>query len=64
MHAKSLSRLPLYQQVKRQILERIAEGEWASNELLPSEWELADQFDVSQGTVRKALSELVVDGVL
>lgn len=64
MHAKPLSRLPLYQQVKRQVLERIAEGEWASNELLPSEWELADQFDVSQGTVRKALSELVVDGVL
>src|SRR5574343_554366 len=64
MHAKSLSRLPLYQQVKRQVLERIAEGEWASNELLPSEWDLADQFDVSQGTVRKALTELVVDGVL
>ena len=64
MHAKSLHRLPLYHQVKLQVLERIAEGEWASNELLPSEWDLADQFAVSQGTVRKALTELVNDGVL
>jgi GntR family transcriptional regulator len=64
MHAKSLHRLPLYEQVKLQVLERVAEGEWASNELLPSEWDLADQFAVSQGTVRKALTELVNDGVL
>lgn len=64
MQAKSLMRLPLYQQIKRQILERIANGEWQSNDLLPSEWELAAQFGVSQGTVRKALTDLVVSEVL
>lgn len=64
MNAKSLLRLPLYEQIKLQILQRIANSEWASNELLPSEWELAEQFAVSQGTVRKALTDLVNDGVL
>ncbi|SCK05991.1 GntR family transcriptional regulator [Vogesella sp. LIG4] len=64
MNAKSLLRLPLYEQIKQQILQRIADSEWASNELLPSEWDLAEQFAVSQGTVRKALTDLVNDGVL
>lgn len=64
MNAKSLLRLPLYEQIKQQILQRIADSEWDSNELLPSEWDLAEQFSVSQGTVRKALTDLVNDGVL
>lgn len=64
MNAKSLLRLPLYEQIKQQILQRVADSEWDSNELLPSEWDLAEQFSVSQGTVRKALTDLVNDGVL
>lgn len=64
MNSKAVNRMPLYQQVRRQVLERICDGEWLAGESLPSEWDLAEQLRVSQGTVRKALTELVVDGVL
>jgi len=57
-------RLPLYAQIKSELIRRIGEGEWPSCQALPSEWQLAEQLDVSQGTVRKAMSELVVQGVL
>lgn len=55
---------PLYAQIKRHLTRRIATGEWKTDEALPSEWDLADELDVSQGTVRKALSELTLDGWL
>lgn len=64
MNSKTLSRMPLYRQVRQQILDRLGVGEWQVAEPLPSEWDLAEQLDVSQGTVRKALTELVADGVL
>jgi len=57
-------RLPLYAQIKSVLIRRIAEGEWPDGQALPSEWDLASQMDVSQGTVRKALGELVGEGVL
>lgn len=57
-------RLPLYAQIKSVLLRRIGEGEWPSGQALPSEWDLADQLGVSQGTVRKALNQLESQGVL
>lgn len=64
MVRNTLRRLPLYAQIKSVLLRRVGEGEWQANQALPSEWELAAQLDVSQGTVRKALGELVAQGVL
>jgi len=64
MMRNTLRRLPLYAQIKSVLIRRIGEGEWQANQALPSEWELAAQLDVSQGTVRKALGELVAQGVL
>ncbi|WP_312854541.1 GntR family transcriptional regulator [Paludibacterium denitrificans] len=55
---------PLYAQIKQLLTQRICAGEWSAAEALPSEWELAEQMSVSQGTVRKALTELVGEGVL
>lgn len=55
---------PLYAQIKHHLTRRIATGEWKTDEALPSEWELAEELDVSQGTVRKALGELTLDGWL
>ncbi|MEW9899164.1 GntR family transcriptional regulator [Chitinivorax sp. PXF-14] len=57
-------RAPLYQQVKILLLEALESGEWLQNDVLPSEFELAARFEVSQGTVRKALDELVTERVL
>jgi GntR family transcriptional regulator len=64
MMSTKLRRQPLYGQIKDLLVRRVAEGEWQENEALPSEWELADELAVSQGTVRKALTELVAEGLL
>lgn len=49
---------PLYGQVKKAILERIVKGEWGPGSFLPSEMALAEEYGVSQGTLRKALNAL------
>lgn len=49
---------PLYQQVAEYIKQLIVERRWLPGEMLPSEFKLADEFSVSQGTVRKALTLL------
>lgn len=64
MTSNKLRRQPLYEQIKQLLLRRIAEGEWQEHVALPSEWELAEELSVSQGTVRKALTELVGEDVL
>lgn len=60
---KSLS-IPLYQQVKDYLEEKIIIGEWSLGYQLPSEKELAVKFDVSNITVKRAIHELVNEGVL
>lgn len=46
------------------LLDALEAGEWLQEDMLPSEFELADRFGVSQGTVRKALDDLVSAQVL
>ena len=53
--------LPLYRQVKELLLQRVAGGHWKPGDILPSETKLAGEFNVSQGTVRKALEELAAE---
>lgn len=55
---------PLYQQIKGLILRSLQAGEWKPGDLIPSEFELAARFKVSQGTVRKAVDELATDNLL
>lgn len=55
---------PLYQQIKGLILQGLDRGEWKPGESIPSELELAARFQVSQGTVRKAIDELAADNLL
>ena len=55
---------PLYAQVKAVLLQRISEGRWQAGQLIPSEQQLARQLGVSQGTVRKAMNDLVGMNVL
>ena len=49
---------PLYRQIKYLITEALVSGEWRPGESIPSEVELAHRYSVSQGTVRKAITEL------
>lgn len=55
---------PLYQQIKTLLLQSLDQGEWKPGEAIPSEVELATRFQVSQGTVRKAIDELAADNLL
>jgi len=55
---------PLYQQIKALILQSLNAGEWKPGEMIPSEFELAARFLVSQGTVRKAVDELSQEHLL
>lgn len=60
----SLSYQPLYGQIKRMLIQSLIDGEWRAGEVIPSEMELASRFQVSQGTVRKAIDELVAENIL
>jgi GntR family transcriptional regulator len=55
---------PLYKQIKRLLLEGLRRGEWKPAAVIPSEIELAARFQVSQGTVRKAIDELAAENLL
>lgn len=55
---------PLYQQIKALLLQSLDRGEWKPGEAIPSEVDLAARFQVSQGTVRKAIDELAADNLL
>jgi len=55
---------PLYQQIKGLILRSLQSGEWKPGDVIPSEFDLAARFRVSQGTVRKAIDELATDNLL
>ena len=55
---------PLYRQIKALILQSLNAGEWKPGEPIPSEFELAARFRVSQGTVRKAIDELAAENLL
>ena len=49
---------PLYLQVREILTRRISSGDLGPGAALPSEFQLADELGVSQGTVRKALDAL------
>ena len=55
---------PLYQQIKGLILQSLQQGEWKPGEVIPSEFDLAARYKVSQGTVRKAIDELASEHLL
>ncbi len=57
-------KIPLYQQVKNYIEERIVSKKWGPNSKIPSENELLAKLNVSRMTVNRALRELTADGYL
>lgn len=55
---------PLYQQIRQLLVQSLERGEWKPGEAIPSEFELAGRYGVSQGTVRKAIDELASEHIL
>ena len=55
---------PLYNSVRSLILTKLRAREWLPGTKIPTEPELAMLFDVSVGTVRKAVEDLVSEKVL
>lgn len=62
--AESPTFSPLYRQIKGLILQALENREWGPGEVIPSEIELAGRFNVSQGTVRKAIDEMAAENLL
>lgn len=58
------SKSPLYQQIYQLLRQKILSGQWQAGDMLPSENELIEQYQVSRATVRQALEELVSDGLI
>lgn len=58
------SPIPLYFQVKEDIIKNIKNGVFHEGEALPSELALIDHYDVSRTTIRQAVEQLVNEGYL
>lgn len=56
--------IPLYQQVKHWMLGQIKTGKFTPSKKLPGEFELMRTLSVSRGTIRVAIRELILDGIL
>src|ERR1700682_3876472 len=50
-----LSTQPLYLQLRSALVGRIATGEWGPGTAIPNESDLAREYGVSTGTIRKSL---------
>jgi GntR family transcriptional regulator len=64
LSASGPSYQPLYKQVEEYVKQLIVEQRWKPGEILPNEFQLADELNVSQGTVRKALNTLTSENIL
>lgn len=58
------SPIPIYHQLAEKLKKEIEDGKWAINKLIPSETELCKQYEISRGTVRQAIFELIKDGLV
>lgn len=55
---------PLYKQVEDYVTQLIVEQRWKPGEMIPNEFQLAEELGVSQGTVRKGLNALTSAKIL
>jgi len=58
------SGMPLFRQAKRSLIKLIESGKYAPGDCLPSEFVIANGLQISIGTLRKAVDELVSENVL
>jgi GntR family transcriptional regulator len=58
------SPIPIYHQLEEFIKQQIDQGDLKEEEAIPSEREFAERFQISRMTVRQAINNLVMDGLL
>ena len=58
------SPMPLYSQLKQVLKEEIDSGKLKPGDVIPTEFEMIERFELSRTTVRQAISELVAENVL
>jgi len=58
------SKIPLYYQLKEKLKKKILKGEFKEGDLLPSEREFSELYDISSTTIRRALNDLVHENFL
>ncbi|GAA4349135.1 GntR family transcriptional regulator [Variovorax defluvii] len=56
--------VPLYQSIKLELIRAISGGKVQAGMALPTEKELSERYNVSIGTVRRAMADLVAEKVL
>jgi GntR family transcriptional regulator len=61
---RSNARLPLYAQLKEELIAAIARGDLAPGDRILSQRVLCERYGMSHMTVRRAISELLNEGVL
>ncbi len=64
MRSDNGNKTPLYFQLKEQLKNDILNGTYNEGDLIPSERELQELFNISSTTIRRALNELVQDNYL
>ncbi|BDD01073.1 GntR family transcriptional regulator [Persicobacter psychrovividus] len=58
------SATPIYQQLSQYLRELMLQEQYQQGALLPKEVDLAEQLEISRNTVRQAINQLVVEGLL
>lgn len=64
MLEKQGTKVPLYIQLRNELMKRVVSGQYKAEEKLPTEHELMEHFNVGRATVRAALSELEREGYI
>jgi GntR family transcriptional regulator len=54
----------LYESVRARVIERLHSGAWSPGDRIPTEAQLASEYGVGIGTIRRAVEALVAEGVL
>jgi len=61
---KPISKKKYYETISEQICQAILSGEWSEGGRVPTEDELARIFDVGRGSIREAITNLQMTGIL
>lgn len=56
--------IPYYYQLQGLLRQQIVRGRWQEGDQVPSEKQLCEQYAVSRTTVRQAVGQLVLEGLV